>query len=320
MLKLTESWIWDSWYTFDGQRHHAFYLRAPRSLKDPELRHRNPTVGHAISYDLLSWEVVGDAISPSLGSAFDSWTTWTGSVVKGDDGMWWMFYTGTSRDDGGDIQRIGAATSKDLYTWQKVSLEALVSADPRHYEILDYSNWHDQAWRDPWVFKGADGTWNMLITARTNDDSLDIRDRGTLGHATSQDMRNWEVQPPLISGASGFGQLEVFQVEAVEGKAVLIWCCGPNELSQESKDKFHGQGGMFSVVGESLLGPFDTTKAVRFDHPSIYAARLVEHEGSWHMLGFRNEESGRFVGELTDPIPVRIDGMGLVPNQGTNLR
>lgn len=313
MLRLAESWIWDSWYVFDGKRHHAFYLRALRSLGDPELRHRNPTIGHAISDDLVNWEVVADAISPSVGPAFDSWTTWTGCVVRADDGLWWMFYTGTSREDGGDLQSIGAATSSDLLTWQKVSTDALVSADSKHYELLDYSSWHDQAWRDPWVFRNADGTWQMFITARTNDGSLDIRDRGTIGRATSQDMRDWLVQPPLISGASGFGQLEVFQVEEVEGKALLLWCCGPNELSSASKEKFGGLGGMFSVVGDSVLGPFDTTQAVRFDHPSIYAARIVLHEGSWQMLGFRNEEGGQFIGELTDPIPVKINGMGLVP-------
>lgn len=313
MLRLANSWIWDSWYVFDGERHHAFYLSAPKSLLDPELRHRNPTVGHAISDDLLNWEVVADAISPSVGPSFDSWTTWTGSVVRADDGTWWMYYTGTSREDGGDIQRIGAATSKDLITWHKFSPEALVSADPEHYEVLDYTSWHDQAWRDPWVFRGTDGTWHMFVTARTNDEALDTRDRGTLGHASSPDMRTWLVQPPLISGASGFGQLEVFQVEEVDGKAVLLWCCGPNELSSASKEKFGGQGGMFSVVGESVLGPFDPNQAVRFDHPSIYAARIIKHLGSWHMMGFRNEEGGKFVGELTDPIPVKVEGMGLVP-------
>ena len=313
MLRLAESWIWDSWYAFDGERHHAFYLRALRSLGDPELRHRNPLIGHAISDDLVNWDVVEDAILPSAGPGFDSWTTWTGSVVKADDGLWWMFYTGTSREDGGDIQRIGAATSSDLLTWQKVPEGALVEADSKHYEVLDYSSWHDQAWRDPWVFRGPDGTWQMFITARTKDDSLDTRDRGTIGHAISKDLRNWQVQAPLISGASGFGQLEVFQVVEIEGKAVLVWCCGPNEMSAFSIEKFGGQGGMFSVVGESVLGPFDTTKAVRFDHPSIYAARLIQHGGSWLMLGFRNEEGGKFLGELSDPIPVKLDGVGLVP-------
>ena len=69
---------------------------------------------------------------------------------------------------------------------------------------------------------------------------------------------------------------------------------------------------MFSVVGETVLGPFDTSKAVRFDHASIYAARIVSHEGAWYMLGFRNEENGSFVGELTDPIKVKLAGSGLV--------
>lgn len=298
---------------FDGEIHHAFYLSAPRSLGDPELRHRNPTIGHAISRDLRDWKVVEDALVPSEDQAFDSWTTWTGSVVKGDDGFWWMFYTGTTRDDGGDIQRIGAAKSQDLMTWEKISSVAPIEADPKYYELLDYSKWHDQAWRDPWVFRHDDGKWHMLITARVSDDSLDTRDRGTLGHAVSSDMVKWDVQPPLISGASGFGQLEVFQVEEIDGQAVLLWCCGPDELSQESRERFGGQGGMFSVVGESLLGPFDTSKSVRFDHPSIYAARIVKHEGAWYMIGFRNHESGQFIGELTDPIPVRLVGNGLVP-------
>jgi beta-fructofuranosidase len=253
---------------------------------------------------------VQDAVAISDPPAFDSWTTWTGSVIKGDDGLWWMFYTGTSREDGGDVQRVGAAKSKDLLSWKKVSSEALVEADPKQYEMLDYSKWHDQAWRDPWVFKHEDGKWHMFITARVNDDSIDTRDRGTLGHAVSTDLMSWEVQPPLISGASGFGQLEVFQIEEIDGKAVLIWCCGTDELSAESKAKF-GEGGMFSVTGESLTGPFDMTKVTRFPHPSLYAARAVQHEGNWYMLGFINEVDGKFVGEICDPIPIKVSGTGL---------
>jgi beta-fructofuranosidase len=313
MLRLAESWVWDSWYVFDGENHHAFYLRASRALGDPHRRHRQPYIGHAVSKDLKNWRVIQDSIAISDPPAFDSWTTWTGSVVRADDGTWWMYYTGTSREDGGDIQRVGAATSKDLMSWEKISSTALVEADPSFYEMLDYGKWHDQAWRDPWVFKHTDGKWHMFITARTKNDALDTRDRGTLGHAISDDMTNWKVQPPLITEPSGFGQLEVFQVEEVDGKAVLLWCCGPDELSAESKEKFGDQGGMFSVLGESKLGPFDPRNAVRFDHPSIYAARIVKHEGSWYMIGFRNEENGQFIGELTDPIPVKLEGNGLVP-------
>lgn len=310
-LRLPDSWVWDSWYVFDGENHHAFYLRASRALGDPNRRHRRPYIGHAISSDLRNWTVVQDAIAPSDPPAFDSCTNWTGSVVRGDDGMWWMYYTGTSLENCMFVQTIGAAKSTDLMTWEKVSTQALVSADPNHYAPLDPDRKFDESFRDPWVFKDAEGTWHMLITARSKDSQLDIKDRGTLGHATSKDMLHWEVQPPLTNGPSGFGQMEVFQVEEIDGKAVLLWCCGEQELSAASKSKF-GTGGMFSVVGDSPLGPFDLSKAVRFDHPSIYAARIVKHLGEWYMLGFRDLENGNFVGELTDPIPVRLEGTGLV--------
>jgi beta-fructofuranosidase len=68
---------------------------------------------------------------------------------------------------------------------------------------------------------------------------------------------------------------------------------------------------MFSVTGESLTGPFDMTKVTRFPHPSLYAARAVQHGGKWFMLGFINEVDGKFVGEICDPIPIKVSGTGL---------
>jgi len=311
MLKLPDSWVWDSWYVFDGKQYHAFYLRASRALGNPDRRHRHVFVGHAISDDLTNWTTVADAIAVSDSPAFDSWTTWTGSVVQADDGTWWMYYTGTSREDGGDIQSVGAATSKDLMTWTKVSSEAMVKADPAWYETLDLSIWHDQAWRDPWVFRGDDGQWHMFITARAAEG--EAFDRGVLGHATSADMRNWTVQPPLTDAGAGWGQMEVFQVEVVDGVPTLLWCCGYRELSDAAKAKF-GRGGMFSATGETVLGPFDLENATRFPHDSIYAARIVKRGDDWFMLGFRDIEANGFVGEITDPIPVTsVTGVGLVP-------
>jgi hypothetical protein len=86
-LRLEDKWIWDSWYVFDGQRYHAFYLHASRALGDPVRRHRHPIIGHAVSDDLTNWTVVRDAIIVSDSPAFDSWTTWTGSVIRDDNGV-----------------------------------------------------------------------------------------------------------------------------------------------------------------------------------------------------------------------------------------
>lgn len=161
-LALPDRWVWDSWYAWDDDTCHVFYLCASRGLKDPEERHRAPAIGHAVSKDLVNWDVLPDALAPSQEESFDSWTTWTGSVVRAPDGQWRMFYTGSSREDGGLIQRIGAAQSPDLMKWEKIH-DFVLEADPRWYETLEEGMWPDQAWRDPWVFQESGrNDWTML--------------------------------------------------------------------------------------------------------------------------------------------------------------
>ena len=311
MLRLTDRWIWDSWYAVHEGRHHAFYLQADRSLGDPELRHRHPSVGHAVSDNLRDWEVLPDALAPSADPAFDDWTTWTGSIVRDDSGTWWMFYTGSRHADEGLIQRIGAARSADLLTWDKVSPDALVTSDPRWYEQLGTAQWYDEAWRDPFVFRyttdhdgEGDGRWHMLITARANHGP--DAGRGVVGHAVSDDLLTWEMQPPITAPQTGFGQLEVNQVELVDGIPTLLFCCDTPQLDADGLARY-GRGGVFSVTGPSLLGPFDIAAARRFDHDDLYAARLVSHKGRWHLIGFRNIGPDGFIGELSDPVPVTAD-------------
>lgn len=94
MLKLKDKWIWDFWFAQDGADWHIYFLQADRSLGDPELRHRNVSVGHAVSQDLKNWTHLGTCFVPSDGPAFDDFTTWTGSVLQAPDKKWHLFYTG----------------------------------------------------------------------------------------------------------------------------------------------------------------------------------------------------------------------------------
>lgn len=302
-LSVPDKWIWDSWYVRDGETVHAYYLHASRALHDPVRRHTHAMIGHAISTDLKHWVVVTDALIVSDSPAFDDGTTWTGSVIQDDVGRWWMFYTGTSLGEDRQVQRIGAATSLDLYRWEKVSSDALVVADPAFYEALDPNVWPDEAWRDPWVFRfPGDTVWHMLLTARSN--AGHPRTRGVMGHATSEDLQTWTVLPPISKPGEGFGQLEVFQFEVVDGVPIVIFCCGPNELS-EARRASGEEGGIYSLVVDERLDDVDFNKAVLFPRPDLYAGRLVRDQSEgWNLLAFVNEVDGAFVGELCDPIPV----------------
>ena len=52
MLRLEDDWVWDSWIADAGDLYHLFFLKAPRALEDPGLRHTAATIGHATSAGL----------------------------------------------------------------------------------------------------------------------------------------------------------------------------------------------------------------------------------------------------------------------------
>lgn len=312
-LKLPGQWVWDSWFAFDGQNHHAFYLQASRALGDQNRRHRNVTVGHAISSDLKNWTVVADALTPSEVPAPDSWTTWTGSVVKGDDGLWWMFYTGTSREDAGERQTVCAATSTDLMTWNKVEDLPVAAADERWYKTLA-AGYDNEPFRDPWVFKlPGQNEWTMLTTAGSIE-AQSRREEAIMGVAKSADLKTWTIQPPLGGPGQGFGETEVFQFEIVDGVPILLFCCGSQWLSDERRAA--GEiGGVYSMPVAQDLSEVNFNRATLFPDTSLYASRLVQNtDGDWNLIAFLNNVDGEFVGELCDPIPVTADPVkGLVP-------
>ena len=298
------------WFVDDDAQHHMFFLYASRALQDPDARHYRASVGHATSRDLQHWTRVEDAIVRSDAPAFDDLATWTGSIVRAADGTWFMFYTGsTSAPAGKNVQSIGYATSADLMQWRKGPDNPVLVADPRWYETLPGSEWHDEAFRDPWVFADVDGDgWHMLITARSAAGPSD--DRGVVGHAWSPDLTAWETLPPLTSPGNGFGQLEVLQVAEVGPRHVLLFSCLAEHASA-SVQATGTRGGIWSAPAAGPLGPFDIAAATQLTDDRYYAGRLVQRRGddTWHLMAFRHTgEGGSFVGEISDPMPVRWEG------------
>lgn len=303
-FRLDHAWVWDFWFADDGDTFHLYYLHAPRSLGDPELRHRNARIGHATSADLTDWQDHGPVLGPGVPGDHDETATWTGSVVRGPDGVWRMFYTGARfLDTGGNVETIGVAVSADLHTWTKQP-GPIAEADGRWYEKLGDSIWPEEAWRDPWVFEDPAGDgWHMLITARANHGAVD--DRGVIGHATSPDLQAWTVRAPLSRVGAGFAHLEVPQVAAVDGETVLLLSCETSRLSAARREA--GQiGGVWSVPVGTAPGPYPVENAQLVVDESLYSGRLIDDRtGRTVMLAFNNSDADAgFPGSVSDPIPV----------------
>ena len=319
VLALDTKWIWDSWYVRDGDQYHGYFLQADRSLGDPDLRHFNVSQGHAVSTDLVNWTHLGTCLRPAPGPAWDDMTTWTGSVVQGDDGVWHLFYTGSRQSEQGMYQRIGHATSSDMHNWVRVGDQPcldLTGPAAKFYEAEHMvGHWHDRAMRDPWVMRDPAGDgWLMYFTARVPGVE-EPNAGGAVGFAKSPDLMTWTLQPPVFSG--GFGQLEVPQVFRVEDKWYCLFCTDSSHWSEAYKavNPQSPVAGNHYLIADDPRGPWQIAPGPFLDGAKPcrrYAARIVETDDGLRILGFADGGKDSFGGYVMDPEPVVVGQDGLL--------
>ena len=318
-ISINDKWVWDSWYARDDDTWHAYFLQADKSIGDPDLRHWNVTQGHAISTDLINWEHLGTTFSPSKDEAWDDFTTWTGCVIKGDDDSWHLFYTGTTRSEDGMYQRIGHATSTDMHNWTRVGdgmCLDLTGPNANAYEAVhEKGHWHDRAMRDPWVIRNPDGDgWLMYFTARASG-IAEPNAGGAIGFATSTNLNNWELQPPVFTG--GYGQLEVPQVFMFEDTWYCLFCTAAEHWSEATikSAKETPVTGNHYLIGDGPRGPWHLPDGPFLDGalpPHRYAARIVENQSELMLLGFLDTGKNTFKGIVSDPVKVERLANGLL--------
>lgn len=327
MLRLQDKWVWDFWLHREGPLWHIWFLQADRALQDEGLRHWNVSHGHATSTDLVHWTPLGTCLTPSRSPAWDDKSVWTGSVVRagagGRDGkgLWHLFYTGTSSAEDGCRQRIGHATSDDGHTWQRVgnglALDLRVD-DPVStcYEEHIDGPWDGRALRDPWVMADPSGSgWLMYFTARVNRGD-ELNARGAIGMARSDDLNHWTLLPPVYAGGD-FGQLEVPQVFAIEGRWYCVFCTAAVHWSTAYAAQVAAAGhgtpvtGTHYLVADSHLGPWAVAEGPFLDGAlpcRRYAGKLVETAQGLALMGFDYwSESGEFLGSIGAPLAVERD-------------
>ncbi|MBM4417110.1 MAG: hypothetical protein FJ033_02145 [Chloroflexi bacterium] len=179
----------------EGQ-YHMLYLQHHRVPDDDDPDEHS--IGHAVSNDLVRWRVEPIALRKGPEGAWDDRTLWTMSIVR-RDGLYHMLYTGLSSRDDRRVQRIGLATSPDLYRWEKHPGNPVLEADPCWYETrVEASVQGRVSWRDPFIHHDEPSGWYYaLVTARVN--AGEAGRRGCVGAARSRDLVRWEALPPVYA-------------------------------------------------------------------------------------------------------------------------
>lgn len=145
-----------------------------------DYRPNQPVTYHPIwgvkTSDAASYESLGELIPCGSATELDA-AIGTGSTIY-NDGTYYTFYTAHSPNPAttsGINEAVMLATSKDFKNWEK-NRELLITGGDT------YSN---SDFRDPFVFKGDDNKFHMIISTRLNG-------KGVLAEYISDNLLDWQ--------------------------------------------------------------------------------------------------------------------------------
>ena len=162
---------------WDG-RYHLFYQYNPYGAD-----HANMHWGHAVSDDMVHWEELPIAITPTPNSQ-DQGGIFSGCIVN-DNGTPTAFYTGVNDDYSVQVQYM-ATGSPDLITWEKHPQNPIIGEVPATMEQTG-------DFRDPFVWQ-EDDSWYMAVGSRIEGVG------GAILLYRSDNLVDWEYLNPLFIG------------------------------------------------------------------------------------------------------------------------
>lgn len=182
--KPENAWFGDAIPFYDNGVFYIYYLHDERKTAATA----DHTSWHLVcTKDFVHWEEAGETL-PAGGRGDPDQACYTGSVMRGRDGDYHLFYTGQNPlnpdfgREGKPLQYILHAVSRDLKHWEK-HYETAFCAPEGVFEPHD--------WRDPYVFyEEESGTYDMLLAARLKGKSF--RRSGCVALCRSKDLWNWQ--------------------------------------------------------------------------------------------------------------------------------
>ena len=219
--------LWDTWlFPWEGT-YHLFFLETQQTLWDH--------VGHAVSLDIVHWEVLPSIRTKGAPGEWDEHPTLTGMVVH-REGTFYLFVGSTFNG----VQVVGIHTSKDLEHWTPYPANPVMRPSSPHYLSEPSPPLFDSVdWRDPCIsFNEEDGYYHALLCARLP--IWDHSDTGAaVGHTRSKDLTHWENLAPIATPGAQFYHTEVPDVFQMGGRYYLAFATishGAIRLDTATKD------------------------------------------------------------------------------------
>ena len=190
---LDDDWVWDFWIVArrrDGQ-HHLFFLHAPRTLGDPDLRHRTRPRGPRRLRRTCARGRGSPTRCADSRMASTSLATWTGCTVRGRRRRGGCSPRGSRHAEDGPVQRIGvgASPTSTLDPHRRCVLRGRRRALPGQQRRPPGGGLARPV--------GGAGRRRPLAHVRHGARARRTPGCGVVGHAISEDLLTWEVRPPL---------------------------------------------------------------------------------------------------------------------------
>jgi len=150
-------------------------------------------IEHYTTADFRTFYYQGTALRPSS-AAWEASGLWAPHIVE-YGGTWFMFYAGNEGTGPGSKERIGLATSTDLYTWTRYPVNNCpgTAGNGCVYDCAEgWTTWGNapgswnQQCRDPFVIRDdVNGCWLLFATAKSTNGYGVV----TVAHSTN--LRDW---------------------------------------------------------------------------------------------------------------------------------
>jgi beta-fructofuranosidase len=235
---------------------------------------------------------------------------WTGFTLH-YGGQYYLFYTGRHTGEFWK-QNIGLAISTDLMNFERVSEQPILPHDPELYDTTGEEQnevGNPPTWRDPYIFKDPQSEdWIMIFSARSNPPGLY---NGCIGLARSQNLIDWEIQPPLFAPGH-YDELETPQILHYKGLYYLFFSTWDRCYHPDFAKIRTPTSGLHCYVSEDLYGsyrPANQTGIVLGNGENLYSVRMATFLRDRYMaIGWLNfDEKSDFIARLSHPIPMNLD-------------